>query len=77
MKNNTIWFVDRADGTVLGRYGSMGDNGGQFFGLELSVTDSRNNIYTGEVFAGKRVQRLVPADSPRGELLEQLSTLQP
>jgi hypothetical protein len=53
----------------------MGDNGGQFFGLELSVTDSRNNIYTGEVFAGKRVQRLVPADSPRGELLEQLSTL--
>jgi hypothetical protein len=77
MKNNTIWFVDRADGTVLGRYGSMGDNAGQFFGLELSVTDSRNNIYTGEVFAGKRVQRLVPADSPRGRLLDQLSTLQP
>jgi hypothetical protein len=77
MKNNTIWFVNRADGTVLGRYGSMGDNGGQFFGLELAVTDSRNNIYTGEVFAGKRVQRLVPADSPRGKLLEQLSTLPP
>jgi len=77
MKNNTIWFVDRADGTVLGRYGSMGENGGQFFGLELAVTDSRNNIYTGEVFAGKRVQRLVPATSPRGRLLEQLSTLAP
>ena len=77
MKNNTIWFVNRADGTVLGRYGSMGDNGGQFFGLELAVTDSRNNIYTGEVFAGKRVQRLVPVDSPRGRLLEQLSTLAP
>jgi hypothetical protein len=77
MKNNTIWFVNRADGTVLGRYGSMGENGGQFFGLELAVTDTRNNIYTGEVFAGMRVQRLVPADSPRGRLLEQLSTLQP
>ena len=77
MKNNTIWFVNRADGTVLGRYGSMGENAGQFFGLELAVTDSRNNIYTGEVFAGKRVQRLVPADSPRGRLLEQLSTLPP
>jgi hypothetical protein len=77
MKNNTIWFVDRADGTVLGRYGSMGENGGQFFGLELAVTDSHNNIYTGEVFGGKRVQRLVPADSPRGKLLEQLSTLPP
>jgi len=77
MKNNTIWFVNRADGAVLGRYGSMGENGGQFFGLELAVTDSRNNIYTGEVFAGKRVQRLVPADSPRGRLLEQLATLPP
>ena len=77
IKNNTIWFVDRADGTVLGRYGSMGENAGQFFGLELAVTDSRNNIYTGEVFGGKRVQRLVPADSPRGRLLEQLSTLPP
>ena len=73
MKNNTIWFVNRADGTVIGRFGSMGENGGQFFGLELAATDSRNNIYTGEVFAGERVQRLVPADSPRGRLLEQLS----
>ena len=75
MKNNTIWFVNRADGAVLGRYGSMGDNGGQFFGLELAMTDSRGNIYTGEVFSGERVQRLVPADSPRGKLLEQLSRL--
>jgi len=73
MKNNTIWFVNRADGAVLGRYGSMGDNGGQFYGLELAATDSRGYIYTGEVFAGERVQRLVPADSPRGKLLEQLS----
>jgi hypothetical protein len=77
MKNNTIWFVNRADGTLLGRYGSMGENGGQFFGLELAVTDSRSNIYTGEVFGGKRVQRLVPAESPRGRVLEQLSTVQP
>jgi len=28
------------------------------------------------VFAGERVQRFVPADSPRGKLLEQLSRLQ-
>jgi hypothetical protein len=32
-------------------------------------------IYTGEVFAGERVQRFVPSDSARGRLLEQLSTL--
>jgi DNA-binding beta-propeller fold protein YncE len=77
MKNNTIWFLDRTNGTVLGRYGSMGDAGGQFFGLELAVTDSRGNIYTGEVFAGMRVQRFVPSDSARGKLLDQLSQLAP
>jgi hypothetical protein len=77
MKNNTIWFLDRATGTVAGRYGSMGEGGGLFFGLELAATDARGYIYTGEVFAGERVQRLVPADSPRGRLLEQLSQLAP
>ena len=55
--------------------GSLGANGGQFFGLKLAATDSRGNIYTGEVFSNERVQRLVPADSPRGKLLEQLSRL--
>ena len=75
MKNNTIWFVNRADGKVLGRYGSMGENAGQFYGIELAATDSRGYVYTGEVFAGERVQRLVPSDSARGKLLEQLSRL--
>jgi hypothetical protein len=37
--------------------------------------DSRNYIYTGEVFAGERIQRFVPSDSARGKLLEQLSAL--
>ena len=53
--------------------GSMGENGGQFFGLHMIAVDSKGNIYTGEVFAGERVQRFVPADSPRGKLLDQLS----
>jgi DNA-binding beta-propeller fold protein YncE len=75
MKNNTIWFLNRADGTVLGRFGSMGESGGQFYGIELAVADTRGYIYTGEVFAGARVQRLVPAESARGKLLEQLSRM--
>jgi hypothetical protein len=75
MKNDTIWFVNRADGAIVGRYGSLGVNGGQFFGLELAATASSGNIYTGEVYSNTRVQRLVPADSPRGKLLEQLSRL--
>ena len=76
IKNNTIWFLNREDGKVVGRLGSMGESGGQFFGLHMIATDSRGYIYTGEVFAGERVQRFVPADSPRGKLLEQLARLQ-
>lgn len=75
MKNNTIWFIDRQTGAIAGRLGSMGENGGQFFGLHMIATDSRGYIYTGEVFAGERVQRFVPADSPRGKLLTQLAAM--
>ena len=52
----------------------MGENGGQFFGLHMIATDSHGRIYTGEVFAGQRVQRFVPTDSPRGKVLAQLAT---
>jgi hypothetical protein len=76
IKNNTIWFLNREDGKIAGRYGSMGENGGSFFGLHMIATDSRGYIYTGEVFAGERVQRFVPADSPRGKILEQLAKVQ-
>ncbi|MEQ1573660.1 MAG: hypothetical protein ABL993_05380 [Vicinamibacterales bacterium] len=76
IKNNTIWFLNREDGKVLGRLGSMGESGGQFFGLHMIASDSRGYIYTGEVFAGQRVQRFVPSDSPRGKLLDQLSRVQ-
>ena len=76
IKNNTIWFLNREDGKIVGRLGSMGESGGQFFGLHMIATDSKGYIYTGEVFAGQRVQRFVPADSPRGKLLDQLSRVQ-
>jgi DNA-binding beta-propeller fold protein YncE len=77
LTNNHIWFLNREDGKVVGQMGSMGDSGGQFYGLHMIALDSKGNIYTGEVFAGERVQRFVPAESPRGKLLEQLSRLAP
>jgi hypothetical protein len=76
IRNNTIWFLNRDDGKIVGRLSSMGESGGQVFGLHMIATDSRGYIYTGEVFAGQRTQRFVPSDSPRGQLLEQLSRLQ-
>jgi hypothetical protein len=60
LTNNHIWFVDRESGKVVGQMGSMGDNGGQFYGLHMIAVDSRGTIYTGEVFAGERVQRFIP-----------------
>ena len=77
LTNNHIYFLNREDGKEVGRLGSMGDNGGSFYGLHMIAVDSKGNIYTGEVFAGERVQRFVPADSPRGKLLEQLARVQP
>jgi DNA-binding beta-propeller fold protein YncE len=65
LTNNHIYFLNREDGKEVGRMGSMGDNGGSFYGLHMIAVDSKGNIYTGEVFAGERVQRFVPADSPR------------
>ena len=61
LTNNHIWFLNREDGKVVGQMGSMGENGGQWFGLHMIAVDSKGNIYTGEVFNGERVQRFVPA----------------
>ncbi|MBI2189516.1 MAG: hypothetical protein HYU37_20665, partial [Acidobacteria bacterium] len=75
LTNNHIWFLNREDGKMVGMMGSMGDNGGQWYGLHMIAVDSRGTIYTGEVQNGERVQRFVPADSPRGKLLTQLFAL--
>ncbi len=58
--NNHIWFLNREDGKVVGQMGSMGQNGGQWFGLHMIAVDSKGVIYTGEVFNGERVQRFLP-----------------
>jgi sugar lactone lactonase YvrE len=60
LTNNHIWFLNREDGKVVSQLGSMGENGGQFFGLHMIAVDSKGIIYTGEVFAGERVQRFIP-----------------
>jgi hypothetical protein len=43
LTNNHIWFLNREDGKVVGQMGSMGENGGQFFGLHMIATDSKGN----------------------------------
>ena len=75
LTNNRIWFLNRDNGELLGHMGRMSDAGGLFYGLHMIAVDSEGNIYTGEVQNGERVQRFVPADSPRGRLLQQLADL--
>src|SRR5579863_6982114 len=60
LTNNHIYFLNREDGKIVAQMGTMGENGGQFFGLHMIAVDTKGDIYTGEVFAGERVQRFVP-----------------
>jgi hypothetical protein len=60
LSNTHVWFLNRDDGKVVGTLGSMGQNGGLFFGLHMIAVDSKGIIYTGEVFNGERVQRFLP-----------------
>jgi len=54
--NNVVWIVDRATGTTLDHFGFFSHAGGGFHWLHMVATDSKGNIYTGEVDTGKRVQ---------------------
>jgi len=59
LTNNKVWFLERSTGRLLGTLGQMGENAGAFFGLHMEATDSRGNLYTGEVFYGERVQKFL------------------
>jgi len=55
--NNEMRVVRRADGEVVGSYGRFGRMAGQFFGVHNVAIDSRGNVFTTEVFEGKRIQK--------------------
>ncbi len=57
--NNVVWIVNRAEGKTLGHFGFFGHAGGGFHWLHMVATDSKGNVYTGEVDTGKRVQRFL------------------
>src|SRR5690349_24596865 len=48
LTNNFIWFLNRDDGTVVGKMCSTGQNGGQFFGPHMIAVYPKGNIYTGQ-----------------------------
>ena len=58
--NNIVWIFNRKDGTPAGSFGGNGRYAGNLHWIDSIVVDSKNNVYTGEVEDGKRVQKFVP-----------------
>jgi DNA-binding beta-propeller fold protein YncE len=56
-ENNVIWTLLRSDGSVQGTTGHAGRNAGQFHHVHAIVSDSKGNLYTGEVETGRRIQK--------------------
>ena len=56
--NKKVDIVDRESLTVLGYFGGHGGHGtGEFYHIHSIATDSKGNIYLGEVNAGHRALR--------------------
>ena len=56
--NKKVQIVDRQSLEVVGFFGGHGGHGvGEFFHIHSAVTDSKGNVYLGEVNNGKRVLR--------------------
>ena len=54
-----IWIVNRAEGSVVDKFGHKGDNAGQFHNIYDLALDSHGNLYTGESDYNYRIQKFV------------------
>ncbi len=52
-----VWILDRASLETIGSFGDGGRYPGQFYGVGSVAVDSKGNVYTGETYEGKRVQK--------------------
>ncbi len=57
--NQKVWALDRNTLSVVSSFGDGGRVPGTFYAVHSIATDSKGNIYTGETFEGKRVQKFV------------------
>ena len=54
-----VWMLDRSSLETIGSFGDGGRYPGLFYGVGSVAVDSKGNVYTGETFDGKRVQKFV------------------
>lgn len=57
--NQKVWILDRDTLATLGVFGHGGAYGGAFRAANVIATDSKGNIYVGETWESKRVQRFL------------------
>jgi DNA-binding beta-propeller fold protein YncE len=57
--NKKVRVLDRTSLEEVGSVGSGGRYPGQFYGVGSVAVDSKGNLYTGETYEGKRVQKFV------------------
>jgi hypothetical protein len=55
--NQQIWILDRDTLQVLSAFGHAGHQAGEFYGAHVMAGDSKGNLYIGETYEGKRVQK--------------------
>ncbi|MEP6783747.1 MAG: hypothetical protein ABI983_08760 [Acidobacteriota bacterium] len=67
--NQQVWIVLRETLQVVSAFGRAGHSAGQFYGAHVMTSDSKGNLFIGETYEGKRVQKfsyrgLGPAQAP-------------
>ena len=67
--NQQIWILQRDTLTVVSAFGRAGHSAGEFYGAHVMASDSKGNLFIGETYEGKRVQKftyrgLGPAQTP-------------
>jgi DNA-binding beta-propeller fold protein YncE len=61
--NGEVRIVDHVSKEVVGRFGRIGRQAGQFTALHNVTVDHQGNIYTAEVNTGQRIQRFRRLDA--------------
>jgi NHL repeat len=54
-----VWILRRDTLETVSSFGDGGRMAGQFYGVGSLAVDSKGNIYTGETYEGKRVQKFI------------------
>jgi hypothetical protein len=57
--NQQIWLLRRDTLAVVGAFGQAGRWAGQFYGAHVQAADSSGNLFIGETYEGKRVQKFL------------------